>query len=83
VGKNEKTIPEMLTELFDNYDWHDEELAIGVGFFMPNHRVPSTQSVYRWRRGDANPDFYAGAIEEMYRAVKRDGKLTITLPLRG
>tara|TARA_R110000824_G_scaffold253717_2_gene442744 strand:- start:908 stop:1165 length:258 start_codon:yes stop_codon:yes gene_type:complete len=80
------TVPEMLSDLFENHDWFDEEIAIGVGYYMPNHRVPSTQSVYRWRRGDAAPDFYAGAVEALYRAVKSetsDGKITITLPLRG
>ena len=47
------TVPEMLSDLFENHDWFDEEIAIGVGYYMPNHRVPSTQSVYRWRRGDS------------------------------
>ena len=51
-----KSIPEMLSTLYEK-GWFDEELAIGVGSFMPNKRVPSTQSVYRWRRGSANPDF--------------------------
>ena len=84
-AKDLQTVEGMLNDLYEK-GWFDEEVAVGVGQFMAGNRVPSTQSVYRWRRGNTAPEFYASAVEDLYREVtKKDasGRLTVTLPLKG
>ena len=80
LANRDDTYLKMLKALFES-GWTDEEVAIGIGAHMPGNRVPSSQSVFRWRRGTSYPDFYKMAIEALHRHVIEDGQsITITLP---
>ena len=65
------TVPEMLSDLFENHDWFDEEIAIGVGYYMPNHRVPSTAGV-----GGMPPPTSTRGLSKLFTAPLRVRPLT-------
>ena len=66
MAKTQSTL-KMLCELHDA-GYSDEQIAVGVGAFIPGNSHPSAITVYRWRteRTRSSPVFF-GAIELLWK----------------